>query len=148
MWIINKCPPSTLGWQRYFDDVIIYRGAGYHRHGNIYDYRENDHELVAKVMGSQSYNVYIGVDKKRCEIKEFYCDCPYADSGYNYKHEVAVLLEYESRHHSNEIITPDDMDIKVLKRQIQRTRQKYLRRYAMHDEIDNILSSSTSTPLY
>ena len=87
------------GIQRFLagvDPVILSRGQGYFRGGNVENIeREGDH-ITAEVCGSEAdpYLVDIGFDEDG-EIEVWDCDCPY-DWGPVCKHTVAALLAIQA----------------------------------------------------
>lgn len=115
-------------WKRLFDAEIIERGRRYFYAGKVKEYSEYDRVVMATVSGAHNYEVFIQLDEGG-GIRNTDCDCPYADSGLNCKHEAAVLFEYENRHKAETAIPQDAAaDIDLTKTKIQHLRRRYLGR--------------------
>lgn len=69
------------------DPKSFERGMKYYHQGRVSNYRENDNELEATVLGTREYNVAINLADL-----DMSCDCPFAEIGNVCKHIVAVLL--------------------------------------------------------
>ena len=84
-------------WKKYFAPKILSRGLEYYQAGLVYDakYDEYDNSLCANVSGTEEYAVSIYYDDNHEEIVEMYCDCPYAEDGYNCKHMAALLYAFD-----------------------------------------------------
>ena len=84
-------------WRKYFSSTILSRGLDYYKSGLVYDteFNEDNNELCATVSGTEEYSVSICFDDSCENISEMYCDCPYAESGYNCKHMAALLYAFD-----------------------------------------------------
>lgn len=84
-------------WGKYFPSTILSRGLDYYKAGLVYDteFNEDNNELCASVSGTEEYSVSICFDDSCENISEMYCDCPYAESGYNCKHMAALLYAFD-----------------------------------------------------
>lgn len=84
-------------WEKYFPSTILSRGLDYYKAGLVYDieFNEDNNELRATVSGTEEYSVSICFGDSRENISEMYCDCPYAESGYNCKHMAALLYAFD-----------------------------------------------------
>ena len=105
---------------------IIDRGFSYYENDYVEDFEQVDKgEFTAIVEGSESYSIFINLDKN-LEIIDHSCNCPY-DWGEYCKHEVAVLFyikdseEYKKK--------PDNTGkIGILKREIEKYNLKELKK--------------------
>ena len=83
-------------WTDYFEERIIQRGRDYFENGKVKGYSETEDSCMARVLGTHVYNVRI-TGLKSGNLR-FSCDCRYAKDGYNCKHQVAVLCQWEDNH--------------------------------------------------
>ena len=67
------------------------RGIDYHQQGRVISLLEDRNTLIAKVAGTQNYNVKLRVEDGELDGS---CDCPMGDAGVFCKHCVAVGLMY------------------------------------------------------
>ena len=78
-------------WEKLFTDIILSRGADYCRKKVVENLRQDDAQIDADVVGSETYHVHI--DLEDGGISALACDCPYAADGLkNCKHMAAVLF--------------------------------------------------------
>lgn len=94
---VNKIQKSIgkekMEWYGLFRQHILERGAEYHQDGYVSAFSITEQGIEAKVEGTEIYHVNIEIDGER--VVHMSCDCPYAESGNNYKHMAAVLFRFE-----------------------------------------------------
>ncbi len=73
-----------------FEERILNRGYEYYKNEAVQDVHEKDDAIVAKIVGSETYKVYVQIEDD--ELIEAGCNCPYAANHYC-KH-IAALLYY------------------------------------------------------
>ena len=73
---------------------MLKKGQDYFDNGAVIEIDEHDGKWTAEVEGTDEYTVTVEV-KKKSEIKEWFCDCPY--DGDLCKHVVAVLFSIKEQ---------------------------------------------------
>ena len=76
-----------------FQHQIIKRGKDYYKAGNVIQVIKNKNTFIAKVEGTDYYEVKITIDKDSKTLS-CNCDCPYE---FLCKHEYAVLLAIKNK---------------------------------------------------
>jgi len=82
-----------MEWKNFFDNHILERGYIYYMNGEVHDVEASDEDITGIVSGSSDYEVTILLHKG--QIKEMFCDCPFALRGNACKHMAAVLYAYD-----------------------------------------------------
>lgn len=82
-------------WEHLFKTHILARGWDYYENGAVSSLEKTDTGYKATVEGSSDYDVEVEIYNN--EVKELFCDCPYAEDGNNCKHMAAVLYEIEEQ---------------------------------------------------
>ena len=83
-----------MNWKELFKPHILERGYDYYRSGKVEILEKSDNEVDAVVSGSDEY--YVNIRFSHGDVDEVYCDCPYANDGYDCKHMAAVLYALEA----------------------------------------------------
>ncbi len=82
-----------MDWEKLFARHILRRGYDYFLAGKVSLLSEGDDQIIARVVGSDEYDVRVDFDEMG-DVIEMECDCPHALSGHHCKHMAAVLYEY------------------------------------------------------
>ena len=82
-------------WKKLFSPIILARGKEYYEMGAVQDLTVSDEEILARVEGSESYEVEI--ELRGNTVTNMDCTCPYAEDHDACKHMAAVLYEWESQ---------------------------------------------------
>ena len=82
-------------WRSLFQKRILERGRDYFYEDAVRALHKTQDGYEAVVEGSEDYAVEIIMQDE--DIREMYCDCPYAESGLNCKHMAAVLYAIEEQ---------------------------------------------------
>lgn len=104
-------------WRDLFDAKILARGFSYFTSGRVDNFKLNNKEITANIIGSKIYNVYINLNEFD-QIEECYCDCPHFLEGNYCKHLVASLYKYESYIEKENYIKDDDLYLDVKEEEI------------------------------
>jgi len=84
-------------WKDLFRPHILERGLNYYEMGAVESIQWNEKGFSAAVIGSEDYEVGIGIKDGR--IYDMRCNCPYAKDGNYCKHMAAVLYAEEEAAH-------------------------------------------------
>ncbi len=84
-----------MNYKQYFSPKIWKRGKEYYEEGLVYDLQKEGNRYNAIVEGTYDYHVEIHLAEDN--IDQWYCDCPYAESGNLCKHMAAVIMEIEEK---------------------------------------------------
>lgn len=121
-----------MNWKKLFENHILNRGYDYYISGAVEDISFEDDVITATVTGSEEYEVEITVNNGK--VDEMYCSCPYAASGKNCKHMVAVLYEWSAKYKKE---TQDDTIESALFGQVYDIGDNRKRQMAIEILIDN-----------
>lgn len=88
---------KIFAWEGFFSKKILQRGKEYYLDGAVDElvYDEKKKSVSAAVVGTEEYNVEIGLTAREDDISYMSCDCPYAEDYNNCKHMAAVLYALE-----------------------------------------------------
>ena len=82
---------ANNSWQHFFSTTILKRGRAYYNAKRVNITTRTNYLVSGTVDGTESYIVNISLD---CgQVKEMFCNCPYARSGERCKHQAAMLFE-------------------------------------------------------
>ncbi len=97
-----------MEWYTLFKQHILDRGIEYFEDDRVRDYNYCDNEIIARVDGTELYDVHILLDDE--EVLDMHCSCPYAEEGHHCKHMAAVLFAFERMLYKRD----SEMDIEML----------------------------------
>ncbi len=97
-----------MEWYTLFKQHILDRGIEYFEDERVRDYNYCDNEIIARVDGTELYDVHILLDDE--EVLDMHCSCPYAEEGHHCKHMAAVLFAFERMLYKRD----SEMDIEML----------------------------------
>ena len=82
-----------MEWYTLFKQHILDRGIEYFEDDRVRDYNYCDNEIIARVDGTEPYDVHIWLDDEN--VLDMHCSCPYAEERHYCKHLAAVLFAFE-----------------------------------------------------
>ena len=97
-----------MEWYTLFKQHILDRGIEYFEDDRVRDYNYCDNEIIARVDGTEPYDVHIWLDDEN--VLDMECSCPYAEEGKHCKHMAAVLFAFERMLYKQD----SEMDIEML----------------------------------
>ncbi len=94
--IYKKEKNMEYTWEKQFLPQIRNRGRLYFQNGRVKNMqvKPGQEMISATVIGRENYDVSVHFSGNR--ISEMYCDCPYAQSGGQCKHQAALLYAIEA----------------------------------------------------
>ena len=78
-----------MNWKRRFQALVLERGNRYYKENRVQNFRYEDEEYRARVIGDASYNVEIKI--RNDDLVFARCSCPYAAKGNYCKHMAALM---------------------------------------------------------
>ena len=84
-----------VNWKRRFQALVLERGNRYYKENRVQNFRYEDEEYRAHIIGSASYNVEIKI--KNDDIVFARCSCPHAAKGNYCKHMAALLYAIDDK---------------------------------------------------
>lgn len=99
-----------MDWEELFARHILKRGRDYFLAGKVSVVSEDDSRIIARVVGSDKYDVGVDFDEMG-DVIEMECDCPHALSGHYCKHMAAVLYQYYEEQESDDLDLDNDSTV-------------------------------------
>ena len=86
---------EIVNWKRRFQALVLERGNRYYKENRIQNFRYEDEEYRARIIGSASYNVEIKI--KNDDLVFARCSCPHAAKGNYCKHMAALMYAIDDK---------------------------------------------------
>ncbi len=86
---------EIVNWKRRFQELVLERGNRYYKENRVQNFRYEDEEYRARIIGSASYNVEIKI--KNGDLVFARCSCPHAAKGNYCKHMAALMYAIDDK---------------------------------------------------
>ena len=86
---------EIVNWKRRFQALVLERGNRYYKENRVQNFRYEDEEYRARIIGSASYNVEIKI--KNDDLVFARCSCPHAAKGNYCKHMAALMYAIDDK---------------------------------------------------
>ena len=112
---------EIVNWKRRFQALVLERGNRYYKENRVQNFRYEDEEYRARIIGSASYNVEIKI--KNDDLVFARCSCPHAAKGNYFENpDNHIIYDYIACKYPNDV----ERDFHIY--------------YFNHDEIDRYYS--------
>lgn len=86
---------EIVNWKRRFQALVLERGNRYYKENRVQNFRYEDEEYRARIIGSASYNVEIKI--KNDDLVFARCSCPHAAKENYCKHMAALMYAIDDK---------------------------------------------------